>query len=157
RKGPRSAPAAHLDVVVLVPTLRHRGMGWVRQLDEERVDPVVDLLHLVVEDLDALADLSHLRPFRGGVFAPLAGLADGLRSAIAEGLEILGFLDEAPARGVVGDDILDVLGAALAGERALDRLGLLTNLPELQHGPRWRRRARRSPPRRGQQSRRDRP
>ena len=57
------------------------------------------------------------RHLGGGVLAAAPGLADGLRGAIALGLELLGLADEAAALGVEGDDLPDVLGAALVGER----------------------------------------
>jgi len=42
--------------------------------------------------------------------------------------------DEAPGAASWATIVLHVFGAALAGERALDRLGLIADLPELQHG-----------------------
>src|SRR5712692_5215842 len=108
-------------------------MGQVGNLDEQRLDPRVDVLHRLVERLDALTDLTHPRHVRRGVFAPLLGLTDRFRGAVAERLEVLGLLEETAPRGVVGDDVLDVLGAALAGQSALDRLGLLADQPEVQH------------------------
>ena len=50
------------------------------------------------------------------------------------GLEVLGLLDQPAALGVAGEDLLDEVGAALVGERALDRLGLLADQPEVEHG-----------------------
>ena len=51
-------------------------MGQVGHLHEERLDPRVDVLDRLVERPDALADLTHPRPVRRGVLAPLPGLTD---------------------------------------------------------------------------------
>src|SRR5206468_7554603 len=108
---------------------------------------------LGVERFDAVADLAHACHLGGGVLTALLGLADGLRGAVAVRLEVLGFAHDVAARGVESDDLLHELGAALAGERALDHLGLLADQPEVQHGATALRRARSSPPRRGRWTR----
>src|SRR5439155_913848 len=117
---------------------------------------VAVLARVEVERLDALPDLAHPSHLHGGVLATLPGLADRLRGAVTQRLEVLRLPEDAPAGGVVGDDVLDVVGPALAGERPLDRLGLLADQPDVQHGATALRRAPYSRSRPGRPSRRGR-
>src|SRR5207249_3819771 len=57
-----------------------------------------------------------------------------LRGTIVAGLQLFGVVDQAAALGVAGEDILHELGAAPVGKPARDRLGILTDQPEVQHG-----------------------
>src|SRR5207247_9500459 len=50
------------------------------------------------------------------------------------GLRRVACVQQAPARGGAGEDIRHELGAAPVGKPARDRLGILTDQPEVQHG-----------------------
>src|SRR5262249_45995218 len=130
---PRRAPATHLDVLVLGLAGRHRRVGQVRNLKQDALDPGIDALELVVERLDAVADLAPPRLLGGRILAAALGLADRLRSLVAQGLEILALAHEPAALAVERDQRLDQLGASAVREGALHRLRILADQPDVQH------------------------
>ena len=149
----RCAPAPDLDVLLVALAGRHRWVREIRDLDEQRLDGLVDGLHLGVERLDAIAHLAHTRLLGAGILAGLARAPDGLGGRVALGLEVVRLLDEATPLDVLGEDLRDELGAALLGERPLHLVGPLPDQPQVEHGPTVFRRGRRSRPRRERSSR----
>src|SRR5439155_216256 len=79
-------------------------------------------------------DLTHPRHLRRRVLATPLRLADRLRGAVLEGLELLALFDETTAGGVEVEHALHQLRTAPVGEPARDRLGILADQPEVQHG-----------------------
>src|SRR2546422_2360772 len=153
---PRLAPVPNLDVVVLPPTRGDRWMRQVGDLNEQRLDPRLDLLQLGIESLDAIGKASRVLDLPRDVRALALTLGDLFGELVAERLQLLGFPYGAAPLRVEIDDLLHELGAALAGQSALDRLGLLADQPEVQHSATALRRARRSRTRRERRSRRGR-
>ena len=70
-----------------------------------------------------------------GVLAASLGLADGLGGAIAQGLELVGLLDQPAALVSRATMSLTRSAPPLPSERALDPLGVLADLPDIEHGP----------------------
>src|SRR2546427_8259704 len=110
------SPAAHLDVLRLGGPGRHRRVGEVRDLEEHALELSVHPLELGLERLDALADLTHPRHLRRRVLATPLRLADRLRGAVLEGLELLALFDETTAGGVEVEHALYQLRTAPVGE-----------------------------------------
>ena len=129
----RRAPAPNLDVLLVALARRHRRVRDVRDLDEQRLDGLVDRLQRGVERLDPVADLAHAHLLGGRVLTRLLRAADRLGGHVALGLEVLDLLEEPPALDVPGEDLRDELGAALVGERALHLVGPLADEPEIEH------------------------
>src|SRR5207245_2975671 len=87
---------------------------------------------------DPLDDLTHPQHLRRCVLAMPLRLSYRLRGAFLEGLELLALFDETTAGVVEVEHALHQLRTAPVGEPARDRLGILADQPEVQHG--WLRR-----------------
>ncbi len=89
-EGLRRAPAANLDVLFLVRTDRH---GLVRQVGDAQhqlVQLTLDAVQLLLAGFEFAAHAIHIGEQRGDVLTALLGLADGLGTRIALGLELFG-------------------------------------------------------------------
>src|SRR3989441_1044746 len=130
----RRSPPAHLHVLLLGRPGGQRRVGKVRDLEEETLDLSVDRADRGIELFDAIGARPHVVSDFGGNRP--AGVLAGqfLRGTIVRGLQLFGFVDQAASLGVAGEEVLHQLGAAPVGQPARDRLGILTDQPEVQHG-----------------------
>ena len=129
----RLAPAANFDVVSGIVADRDRGMREIRDGEEEQAQALVEFGDALVELLDLLRGLLHLGGDRGDVFAGLLAAADVLAGAIAEGLELLGFGDQAAALAVDRLEALEVDRDAAVFRHFADDVEMVANESQIEH------------------------
>ena len=86
----RRAPTILFDVAVLVGTLRHRGIGQIRNAQRDRGELLLDVGQARFVGLELIGDTGDLGHQRGGVLALALGDADRLGARIARVLQFLG-------------------------------------------------------------------
>jgi len=86
----RRAPAAHLDVLILIRSDRHRFVRQVGNAQHQLVQLALDTLQFLLAGFEFRAHAIHVGEQRRDVFAALLGLADGLGAGVALGLELFG-------------------------------------------------------------------
>ena len=135
-EGGRLAAAAHLDIAALVGADGHVGQRDVGQFRERGVERAGQLALPVLAVLDEGLVAGHRvdEALGLGLVALRLGLADGLRGGVAFVLGVLQGLQVGAARLVEGKDALRLRRGAAAGERRVERGGILADEANVEHG-----------------------
>ena len=112
----RGAPTRHLDVAVFIGANRHGLVRQVGNVQQQVVQLVLDRIQLTLAGFQLAAHLIDFRQQRSDVFATRLGLADGLGTAVALGLQLLGAHLHRLALTLQGLEAGDVKGEATGGE-----------------------------------------
>src|SRR4029079_852350 len=125
---------AHHDILALVLADRHRRVGQVWQLEQQRLQRRLGAGQLAVELFALLLQRGALGP---SLLARLAGgrLSDRLRQPVLLGLQRLRFVLQIADARVGGDDRVQVDGGAEALIGGADFFGLFAQEAGVDHGP----------------------
>ena len=130
----RLPPAAHLDVVVLVPADRHAGQRHVRHVHLPGLLPRLDLGELGLGLRQLLAEVFDLVEQRLDVLAAGLGLPDRFRAGVLAVLQVLGAQLQVLAAGVEFAPGRRVEVVAAAGQGGGDGLGVVSQELGIEHG-----------------------